>query len=248
MKYAVFSDVHSNIESLDVVLRFYEKYDIDYYLFCGDIVGYNPNPNECVARLKDIKNLYAVLGNHDAFVVGKKSIRSFNKYAAEVLLWTEKVLIPENKTFVNGFPYAKVINDITIVHGSPTHPLEEYVFSVEQCLANIDKFNTKICFIGHTHEPLVFGIDEEKKFVFNVLKFDNDKYEVQLEEKMKYIINVGSVGQPRDGNNKSCCVIYDDAMGVVTFFRLKYDYQITQKKIKELNFPPFIGNRLALGH
>ncbi len=248
MIYGIFSDVHSNKEAFDVVMEFYGKnWNIDYYLFCGDIVGYGPEPKECIDKIMQMKNLYAVMGNHESVLVNKKSISQFNEYAKETLLWTKKNIEKEQLEFLNQLSQIVEIKDITLVHASPTKPLEGYILSSQQCLNNINKFSTRICFIGHTHEPFVFGIDKDKNISFTMLKFDNDKYELKLNKETRYIVNVGSVGQPRDGNPKSCCVIYDDVKDILIFYRLQYNIEQVQKKMEKFFLPKFLIQRLSYG-
>ncbi|MFQ3675643.1 MAG: metallophosphoesterase family protein [Endomicrobiia bacterium] len=248
MIYAVFSDIHSNIEAFDVVMKFYKDFgDVDSYLFCGDIVGYGPNPNECLEKIKKIKNFHMVLGNHDAALVGKKNITWFNEYARETILWTKKVITKENIDFINSVAETISMNDINLLHGSPMKPLDEYIFSSEQCLNNMEKFYTKICFCGHTHQPFIFEFDKNEKFKFIVPNFDKDKFEFKLSKQARYMVNVGSVGQPRDCNPKSCCVLYDDVDEKLFFQRLKYDIESTQKEMIKLGLPRFLAQRLSFG-
>jgi diadenosine tetraphosphatase ApaH/serine/threonine PP2A family protein phosphatase len=126
-------------------------------------------------------------------------------------------------------------------------PLDEYILSSEQCLNNIEKFYTKICFCGHTHEPFIFEFDKDEKFRFIVPVFEKDKYEFKLNQDARYIINVGSVGQPRDYNPKSCCVLYDDIAGKIFFQRLQYNIESTQKEMLRFGLPKFLVQRLSFG-
>ena len=248
MIYAVFSDIHSNLEAFDVVMKFYRDFcNVDRYLFCGDIIGYGPNPNECLDRIKNIKSYHMVLGNHDASLVDKKNIDRFNEYARETILWTKKIITKENIDFINSVAETITINDITLVHGSPMEPLDEYIMSSEQCLNNIEKFNTKICFCGHTHQPFIFELDKNEKFKFIVPIFYSDRYEFKLNEEARYIINVGSVGQPRDCDSRSCCVVYNDIDKKIIFQRLKYDINLVQKEMMKFGLPKFLVQRLSFG-
>ncbi len=255
MKYAIFSDIHSNLESFDTMLKFCSTLQINFYLCCGDIVGYGPNPNECVENIKSLTNAYILCGNHDVAVIGKKDIEWFNPYAKQAILWTKTVVTQENLQYLATLiPMYKFNDNITLVHGSPREPVDEYIISYLECLDNIDKFFTKICFIGHTHIPFIFeyiscvneiSVTPQVRFIKVVVKKESFVYE--LNPLAKYIINVGSVGQPRDGDPRCCFTVYDEKNNKISFYRLEYDIKKTQKKMMKYNLPIMLIQRLSFG-
>ena len=250
MLYGVFSDIHSNLEALNIVLDYFKNCNVQSYICCGDIVGYGPYPNECVEKIRTLENLIIVMGNHDAAVCGLKDITWFNDYARKAIIWTEKKLSKENKQYISGLlkmvkvPSSydlvldKKINTFTVVHGSPRDPIDEYLLSTDEMYENLSFFDTNICFVGHSHVPFVFD-DGLATIDYNgVIKLNKNK---------KYIVNVGSVGQPRDYNPLSCCVLFDTDKNELKFVRLEYDVKKVQEKMQEYNLPQYLIDRLSVG-
>lgn len=245
MRYAIFSDVHSNLEALEKILLFYRGQGVNSYVHCGDIVGYGPNPNECIAAIKGLPGLRLVAGNHDVAACGLKPLTWFNEYAQETLGWTMKKLTEKNRAYLAGISESITDNNWTAVHGSPRDPTEEYMFKRKSFIENLGYFNTQICFVGHTHAPLVFTSDESGSF--STIEPVTENQKIKIFPQYKYIINVGSAGQPRDGNPKACCVIYDTVSQEVEFFRHVYNFPETQNKMYELRLPSFLIERLTWG-
>ena len=237
MKIAILSDIHGNLEALTEALEYIKRCDVDKIYCLGDIVGYGANPNECVAIIRE--NCKRVLmGNHDYAAIGLADISYFNEYAKLATLWTRNKLTKRNKDYLDTLPFSHQNDMLIMVHASPTNPVHwYYINSQADALIEMQAFSQRLCFVGHSHVPLVFsesGVIQEKK-----IKFDKDK---------KYIINVGSIGQPRDGDNRSSFVIYDTKTDEIEFIRLAYDIHKTFEKIKKAGLPHFLAERLIKGY
>lgn len=233
MKYAIFSDIHSNIDAMEAVLSELAKENIDKYICCGDIVGYGPNPNECIDRLK---NAIIVAGNHDRAAIGMMDISQFNDRAKAAIQWTASSITEENKSFLASLPEKIEGENLTIVHGSPRDPINEYLLDMFSMSDNLGFFESQICFVGHSHHPFVYS---DKGGITKVQSGETAKITA------KTIINVGSVGQPRDGDNRACYTILEGDQ--IKFFRCEYDIESVQKKMMEQNLPESLIARLPRG-
>ncbi|MBN1384153.1 MAG: metallophosphoesterase family protein [Elusimicrobia bacterium] len=233
MRYAIFSDIHSNIEALEAVLKELEKENIDKYICCGDIVGYGPDPNECIER---VRNIHTVAGNHDRAAIGQVDISKFNDRAKAAIQWTTSAITGENKNFLASLPKKIVGEDFTIVHGSPRDPINEYLLDIFAMSDNMEFFTTKMCFVGHSHHPFIYNQND------GLTKVDDGQ---TAEITSKTIINVGSVGQPRDGDNRACFITLEDNR--IKLFRIKYDIEAVQEKMKKHNLPESLITRLSHG-
>ncbi len=240
MRYAILSDTHANLEALTAVLAAVEALDVDGYLCVGDIVGYGPDPAEVLARVRSLCAA-VVLGNHDHAAVNAKEGKYFNPWGAEALAWTRERLPKNDLEFLAGLPLSYVIEGVRLVHASPRRSDRwEYVMSVRDAAREFGAFKESICFIGHTHIPMfvettggrVRGIAGE---------------ELRLKTGARYIINVGSVGQPRDGDPRACFALLDQDAGTVRFHRVEYDAERTREKIIEAGLPRLLGDRLMDG-
>ena len=244
MRYGVFSDVHSNLEALESVLSAFKKDRIQSFLCLGDIVGYGPNPNECVQKISGLKKVQATGGSHDYASVGMKEMTWFNDFAARALTWTKRHLKEENRNFLMRLPRLVDSSLFTMAHGSPRDPIDEYLLSSRQYLDNLEFFRTPVCFIGHTHVPCVFytdslGVIQHKPLAEGeTFKFDPQG---------KTIVNAGSVGQPRDGDSRACGLIYDTDKNEVKMVRREYDIPAVQAKMKQASLPLFLIERLSYG-
>ncbi|MBI4843038.1 MAG: metallophosphoesterase family protein [Nitrospirae bacterium] len=240
MNLAFISDVHGNIEALGSVMEEIRKDKAEKIFSIGDIVGYGPNPNECINALKDDADII-VAGNHDYAAVGMTDITDFNDYAKAAIQWTESVLSEENKAFLKELPLSSSIkkSGMLLVHASPKDPLEwEYVTNAGEADANFSFFSEKACFIGHTHTPAIIELSPEGKINF----FRNGS---EIKDGHRYIIDVGSVGQPRDGNPEAAYALYSG--GAVEIKRVPYDILLTQKKMREAGLPSYLIERLSEG-
>jgi len=241
MRYGIFSDVHSNLEALEAVVEAYKKEAIDQYLCVGDVVGYAANPKECAFIVKSLA-AQTVAGNHDWAAVGLFSTEFFNPHAKNAILWTAKQLPEKEKDFFKNLKLVYTNEHLTLVHGTLSEP-EKFGY-IEDLDGAQDSFwlqETDICFIGHTHVPGVFVKDNKGKTTYS-------KNEVTvISGGCKYLVNVGSVGQPRDDNPKASYCIFDTTRKKVYIKRLSYDIKKAQDKIFSSGLPLSLANRLEFG-
>ncbi len=238
MRYAIFSDVHSNLEAFQAVLLAYQKENIDHYLCLGDIVGYGADPSECIRLIKELK-VITVAGNHEWGVCGKSPLENFTPLAKEAVAWTAKRLNPEELSFLGSLPLTHSLEDFVLVHSSLETPEEFYYLNnYDEAYNTFNLLKKNACFIGHTHKPGVF-VQE------NALLSFRKGGTLQLEENKKYIINVGSVGQSRDGDWRASIAVYDSSSRTVEIKRIGYDVETAQKKILACGLPEELALRLS---
>jgi putative phosphoesterase len=221
MRYGIVADIHGNLEALLAVICQLEG-KVDQIVCLGDVVGYGPNPNECCELLRK-RNILSVAGNHEKATIGKLELTWFNKNAAAAIRWTQKVLLPENLQYIKGMPLILDFPKFQIVHGSLVNPAEEYLIDLNAALPTFELMKKPFLFVGHTHRPL------------------------NLEHEGRKIINPGSVGQPRDGDPRSAYIIFDDKSGEAQLFRVNYDIETVQGKMKTAGLPQFLIERLSEG-
>ncbi|HTY45318.1 MAG TPA: metallophosphoesterase family protein [Patescibacteria group bacterium] len=241
MRYGIFSDVHSNLEALDAVLDAYENEHIDAYLCVGDIVGYAANPNECIEKVRALAEV-TVAGNHDWASVGLFSEDYFNPYAKEAIYWTRGNLYATSKQFLESLQLVYENQDLTLVHGT-LDGAGNFDYMIDEFVAR-DSFrilHTDICFVGHLHTTGVFAKDKSGGIVYG------EPNQLQLKEGDQYIVNVGSVGQPRDGNPDAAYCIYDTEKKEVRIKRVRYDTEAARTKIIKAGIPVKLGDRLLEG-
>ena len=244
MKYALLADIHSNLEALTAVLEDIDRRGIIEELWIlGDIVGYGPDPGECIELLRSRKHI-AVSGNHDIFCTGKmNALYLLNPEAATACRWTSRVLSPEDTEYLDGLPDVIERDDFTLVHGSPRDPVWEYIISKGIALINFDYFRTKYCLAGHSHMPMVFKLEETGGCIN--LPLSENVGAVLGKDKM--IINPGSVGQPRDGDPRASYAVYDSEAKIIRLHRVAYDIKLTQQKMVKQNLPVRLISRLEKG-
>ena len=239
MKYAVIADIHANLEALRVVLEDAKKQNCTHYVCLGDVVGYNANPKECLDIIRDT-GMPCVKGNHDEYCSSETNLEGFNPHAAEAIQWTRQQLTEEDRQWLKELKYIRLVASFQIVHATLDGPQRwGYVFDRLAAAASFTYQNTAVCFFGHTHVPVAFIRDS----VVRGGTYSNFK----IEPGRKYFVNVGSVGQPRDGNPKAAYAIYDMDEGSVELRRLDYDISAAQAKIMAAGLPPRLAERLALG-
>jgi len=242
MKIALISDIHSNLEAFQAVMASLAGHDIEKVMFLGDIVGYGANPNECIDLLRSVADCY-IAGNHDYAAVDKTDISYFNPYAQEAVLWTQEVLTRENALFLSSLPLTDALYDFMIVHSTPLHPeLWDYVVYVSDAHIGFRNFTQQLCFIGHSHHPGIFVQDRAGRI------FAEDQLTIKVKEGNRYIINIGSVGQPRDGNPLSAYGLYDTETNEYRLIRVEYNIALTQQKILAAGLPRFLAERLSVGY
>jgi len=241
MLYGIISDIHSNLEALDVVLN--KLYRAEQLICLGDIVGYGPNPNECVEKIKEL-NIPTVAGNHDKAVTGEMEVTWFNRSAREAVFWTQKELSEKNLEYLKTLPEVLEEDDFQIVHGSLRSPIEEYVTSISEALPTFEKMTKPLCFIGHSHVPLFIALKKDGNYDGRML---GDGEEILVEDYEKVIINVGGVGQPRDGDPRASYGIYDSKTKIFTLHRVEYNIEQVQEKMKVAGLPQPLIDRLHFG-
>ena len=238
MKYAIISDIHGNLEALNAVLQSAEDAGCEKYVCVGDIVGYGANPIECVQLVKE-KVAFSVMGNHDSAVIGKTATTYFNTAARMAVEWTRKALDDESKRYFESLPYVARPAAFTVVHSTIKDPEEwNYIFTSDSAEQYFPYQTDSICFISHTHVSAVFLSDGM------VLP---PQGRLSVGSSSKYMINCGSVGQPRDGDPRACYVTYDDYENAVTFQRVQYDIKTAQEKIRGASLPEVLAARLEYG-
>jgi predicted phosphodiesterase len=239
LKYAILGDIHSNLEALNAVLDDSREQGVTHYCCVGDVVGYNANPVECLDIVRDLCTK-TVRGNHDHYCSHRDNLDGFHPLAADVVDWTRKQLKPEDVEFLRGLQYVAPVETFTIVHSTLDTPeMWGYVFDKLEAEANFNYQSTSICFYGHTHVPLAFEkADSIRCGLYSRVRVSMGK---------KYFINVGSVGQPRDGDPRSAYVIFDMVNNIIELRRVEYDYTKTQEKILDAGLPSRVAARLAVG-
>lgn len=241
MKYAIISDIHSNVEALDEVLKWIEKEKIKDIICLGDLVGYGPNPKECIERVHRVTEV-VLAGNHDYAAVGLTDTNNFNVYAKTAAEWTATVLSKDESSLLSAAPLTSEKDPATFVHATPMEPdLWDYIMSLEDAMINFRHFDTQVCFVGHSHVPMI--IEHNTKKSCRLL----DSTALIFQPDCRYIINVGSVGQPRDRDTRASFGIFDDEKLKFELVRVEYPYTITQRKILEMGLPSFLAERLGKG-
>lgn len=241
MRYGIFSDIHSNLEALDATLEVYKKEAIDQYLCVGDIVGYGANPEECIEKIRRL-DLPIVAGNHDWACIDALSIDYFNPYAKDAILWTRPKLSAQDRHFLGALNLTFINRDLTLVHGTLQNPEEfDYMIGIHAASQTFDLMQTDICFVGHSHVAGIFIKDKSGNIQYN------EDRRVEIKPDNKYIVNVGSVGQPRDDDSDSCYCIFDSEKREVWIKRTSYDVETASKKIIACGLPGFLAERLRVG-
>jgi predicted phosphodiesterase len=238
-KYAIMGDIHGNLEALETVVKDAKEQGVNSFVCVGDVVGYNSNPSECLEMIKELKCV-TVRGNHDHYCSHDECLDDFHPLAANVVDWTRHQLSAEQIAWLRQLKMVCVVDGFTIVHSTLDMPEKwGYVFDTLEANANFTYQSTAVCFHGHTHVPVVY----EKQAV--VKKEPLTKLKIMLGT--KYFINVGSVGQPRDGDSRAAYVIYDIKSKQVELRRLAYDISKTQEKIRKVHLPERLAKRLESG-
>lgn len=243
MRYAIISDIHSNLEALDAVLTEISNLMVDEILCLGDIVGYNANPNECVEVVRKT-GITCIRGNHDIGASDIEEPAHFNPPAKEALLWTRKQLTDENKRFLSSLPRELKIEDIFLFHGF-IHETDHYIASEDDALYNFQLLESlpgeiRLGFYGHTHVKAAVSLQRGK-----VILEEDDM--LKLSPWKKYLINPGSIGQPRDNEPSASFMVYNTIDEKITFHRVDYDIAAAQKKIIEAGLPAELAHRLLTG-
>lgn len=245
MRYLIFTDIHGNLEALQAMFQFIARKRIDQYLFLGDLVGYGASPNETIDLVNKLQPLSIIRGNHDKAVCGLDSIETFNPIAVSAITWSRRELSKPHAQFLCRLKKGPlVINErISICHGAPFDE-DFYIFGEFDAAEAFHYLPTGIGFFGHTHFPFLY-VKEGNTVRGHPLEGDHGT--VHLKKNAKYLINPGSVGQPRDRNPKAACAIFDAAESTLHHFRFSYDIDAAQAKILGQNLPSALAERLSLG-
>ncbi len=244
MRYAIISDIHSNLEALEVVLRETDRIGVDRIVSLGDVVGYNANPNECIQLLQD-RGIPSLMGNHDAAACGLEEPVDFNPVAREALQWTRRALKPEHRDALKGLPEQMTLTDgLRLAHGSLLYR-DHYLSSHDDIMENIRLMRAaepeiRVLFFGHTHIQSAVACNEETLTVISSPRFS-------IREDNLYVINPGSVGQPRDRDPRCAFLLYDEETHTVELIRLPYDVHACSEKILSSGLPGRLADRLHTG-
>ncbi|MBR4675627.1 MAG: metallophosphoesterase family protein [Victivallales bacterium] len=250
IKIALLGDIHANLEAFNAVMEKIKTLEVTHYVCIGDIVGYNANPKECLDMMRALNPVATVRGNHDEYVGTEQDLYGFNPSAAAAVNWTRSQLTKEDRKYLAELPYSTVVripgvSPFSIVHGTMDNPHTwGYIFTRLQAVASMENQRPyKLCFFGHTHMPLYFV---EKEYETQGFFFQEDA-PISIEPNSRYLINVGSVGQPRDGIPTAAFTIYTPDENKVELYRVEYDIETCQQKIRDAGLPEKLASRLEIG-
>ena len=251
MRYAVLSDIHGNLEALTAVMSALASERIDRMLCLGDVMGYGADPAACLMRLEACDPVI-VGGNHDLACVGKLSLEWFNEFARAAVTWTRDQLSFTDLDTLRRLPLTATEGPCTLVHGTLTHPHRfEYLIDMAQAIDTLSCCRTLLCLVGHTHLPCVLEYDRTRRRITRRLTSGAELADVAFQDQiegLRYLVNPGSVGQPRDGDPRASCAIIDTEARRLRILRVAYDIAAAQRKIRQAGLPEFLADRLALGH
>ena len=241
MLYGICSDIHSNATAFKAVLESMRDNGVERKVCLGDIVGYGVDTDECVDLVRENMD-FCLIGNHDSVAVKNESGEGFNPYAKQAIEWTQKHLSKDSIAYIRSLPYIFEENDICFVHASPLSPADwVYVTDLEDALNAFDHFSERYCFVGHTHSPVI--IASRPLAIPKIL----DEYEYVIANTERLLVNVGSVGQPRDRDPRACWCLLDTETKCVRLIRVDYDIRETQNRMKKQGMPSFLIDRLSVG-
>jgi predicted phosphodiesterase len=245
MKYLIVSDIHSNKEALTSVLSFVRRKPWDKVVFLGDLVGYGANPNQTVDMLRGLKPLVGIRGNHDKVCSGIENGELFNRIALEAAMWTRRKLTRTNLQWLKALPQGPVVVDdrFAISHGTPVDE-DAYIFGEIEALNVFRHTSFPVCFFGHSHFPVIFALSPD---AITTILTVAPSFRFRLREGVRYLINPGSIGQPRDGNPLASFALYDSDSRTVAIHRIAYRVSETQQKILKAGLPRPLADRLAIG-
>ncbi len=241
MRVAIISDVHANLQALKGVAQDIEKERAEKVIFLGDVVGYGADPNACVKLINSLCEI-KLLGNHDYVALGLEQPQYFNRMAQESIIWTQNALSDRSIEMMSDFEMESTFLDYFLVHATPENPADwNYLLNIDDAAQNFDAFAQNFCFVGHSHIPVIFCRKPNGEIVTV-----NEEEHTAIPG-CRYIINVGSVGQPRDGNPDACYLIINTETNKFAYRRVSYDLKKAQKKMEKANLPQFLITRLASG-
>ena len=239
MRLAILSDIHGNYDALRAVLSMLDGQLIDTYACLGDIVGYGPQPSECIREIQKY-DCIVIAGNHDYAVTESICMDNFNNLAKEAILWTRGKLSEEEIGFLTRLPLVESTYGAQLVHGTLYAPeLFDYVKTSYDAYLSMQKMEGNLCFVGHSHVPIAFIQGDVVSYCL--------EQTIPVKPGRKVLINVGSVGQPRDKDPRACCAVYDSADQTVRLLRVRYNVDSVVAKIREAGLPAPLGERLRVG-
>ncbi len=245
MRYLILSDIHANREALSAVLKRVRRKRWDKAVFLGDLVGYGAHPNQTVEMVRALRPLVAIRGNHDKVCSGIEDGQMFNRVALQAALWTRHRLTMQNLRWLYRLPEGPAIVDgsFAIAHGTPIDE-DAYIFGEIEALNVFRQTTFPLCFFGHSHFPVVFGLSSE---AIHTVLTTGSAFRFRLEPGMRYLVNPGSIGQPRDGNPEASFAMLDTDTRTVTIYRVPYPIERAQRRILDAGLPRPLADRLALG-
>ena len=245
MRYLILSDIHANCEALTAVLAHVRRKRWDRAVVLGDVVGYGANPNQAVDMVRDLKPLAAIRGNHDKVCSGIEDGEMFNRVALQAALWTRGRLTPSNLRWLQSLPEGPIVVDgaFAASHGTPIDE-DAYIFGEIEALNVFRQTTFPLCFFGHSHFPVVFGLSPD---AIQTVLTQPPSFHFRLEPGVRYLVNPGSIGQPRDGNPLASFAMFDSETRSVSVYRVPYKLERAQRKIVEAGLPRPLADRLALG-
>ena len=240
MRYAIISDIHSNLDALEQVMDDIKKQKVDRHLCLGDIIGYGAQPRECIQAVRDLDCL-TIAGNHDWAALGKTNIDYFNTYAKEATLWTREQLSEDDIAYLDSLPLVEHLpENFTLVHGTLYNPeLFDYIQTSYDAYLSLQALDGKVCFLGHSHVPITFFQGEMISYTLHP--------EITLEDGVRALVNIGSIGQPRDDNPRASFAIYDTEERKIRIHRVEYDVETASDKIRKAGLPEPLAERLKYG-
>jgi predicted phosphodiesterase len=245
MRYLILSDIHSNCEALAAVLTHVRRKRWDKAIVLGDVVGYGANPNQAIDMVRRLRPLVAIRGNHDKVCSGIEDGQMFNRVALHAALWTRDHLTPSNLRWLGTLPEGPAVVDgaFAVAHGTPIDE-DAYIFGEIEALNVFRQTTFPLCFFGHSHFPVIFGLSTD---AIHTVLTNGSPFRFRLEPGLRYLVNPGSIGQPRDGNPLASFGMFDTTTRTVTVYRVPYPIVRAQKKILDAGLPRPLADRLALG-
>lgn len=241
MRVLVISDIHANLTALDAVIEAAGPIDETWCL--GDLVGYGPDPNECVERVRSLPRLTCIIGNHDAAALNQIDSDTFNPEARTAIHWTQKTLTQSSKNFLRGLQEKVKLDQVTLAHGSPRHPVWEYLLDTRTATINFEYFDTPLCLVGHTHLPVIYTMHDSN----HLARLNIPEPNAPAPLPARAIVNPGSVGQPRDRDPRAAFAILDDSDNTWDYRRVSYDIPAVQARMRQAGLPERHIVRIASG-
>jgi predicted phosphodiesterase len=241
MRYALISDIHANLEALKAALEALSGENIDEYLCVGDIIGYGADPSECIKIIRSLAPAVFISGNHEWGVTGLLKPDYFSDYAREAIEWTKKVLTRDEIDYLKTSELVCEHDCFTLVHGGLVRPSKfPYILDSDDAYSTMKLMDKDMCFVGHTHMAEIYYSDKDgaRRHMGTSIKLEKGK---------RYLVNVGSVGQPRDADSRASYAIFDSSTGSVEIKRVWYDFKVTQAKIIKAGLPETLAQRLSEG-